>query len=300
MPTPTTFKLAGPDMIVEAVPLSPKSFAPFGDVVANPRPDLHPSSLKSSSSTQPSLPFNGISANQGSAIKYHNVSRTINVYDQAPSGVPGTQAMSIFVCAARASIPDDSAPAPTPAAPDIGPGLTPNLNPNNTPARKPLSSTFPVSVLERHPYTTQTFIPLTADPTAHYLVIVAPTLPPPPSSPEEKAISSLPVPTALPSQTPSYPRRLPGPGAPDISRLRAFIATGSQAVTYGAGTWHAPMVALGSSGTAVDFVVVQFANGVGVEDCQEVYFESGNEEEGGRILVKLRSLGAKGREAAKL
>jgi ureidoglycolate lyase len=33
------------------------------------------------------------------------------------------------------------------------------------------------------------------------------------------------------------------------------------------------MVALGEKGTAVDFVVVQFANGVGLEDCQEVYLE---------------------------
>jgi ureidoglycolate lyase len=32
-------------------------------------------------------------------------------------------------------------------------------------------------------------------------------------------------------------------------------------------------VALGERGTAVDFVVVQFANGVAVEDCQEVFLE---------------------------
>lgn len=32
------------------------------------------------------------------------------------------------------------------------------------------------------------------------------------------------------------------------------------------------MAALGPLGTAVDFVVVQFANGVALEDCQEVTF----------------------------
>jgi ureidoglycolate lyase len=63
-------------------------------------------------------------------------------------------------------------------------------------------------------------------------------------------------------------RPLPGSGLPDLDNLRAFIAKGSQAVTYGAGTWHAPMVVLGNK--PVDFVVVQYANGVGLEDCQEV------------------------------
>jgi hypothetical protein len=34
---------------------------------------------------------------------------------------------------------------------------------------------------------------------------------------------------------------------------------------------HAPMVAIGKK--AIDFVVVQFANGVDIEDCQEVDIE---------------------------
>ena len=38
-------------------------------------------------------------------------------------------------------------------------------------------------------------------------------------------------------------------------------------VTYGVGTWHAPMVAVGGR---LDFVVVQHVNGRGDEDCQEV------------------------------
>ena len=70
---------------------------------------------------------------------------------------------------------------------------------------------------------------------------------------------------------------------PDVRRIRAFVASAAQAVTYGAGTWHAPMVALGEEGTAIDFVVVQFANGVGVEDCQEVYLEGG-------VAARLRPL----------
>ncbi|PHH88127.1 hypothetical protein CDD83_7931 [Cordyceps sp. RAO-2017] len=65
---------------------------------------------------------------------------------------------------------------------------------------------------------------------------------------------------------------LPGRGLPDVRRLRAFVATAAQAVTYGAGTWHAPMVVLGRPGTSLDFVVSQFCSGVAAEDCQLVRF----------------------------
>ena len=47
-------------------------------------------------------------------------------------------------------------------------------------------------------------------------------------------------------------------------------------VTYGAGTWHAPMIVVGEED--VDFVVVQFANGVAEEDCQEVELRGEGEE----------------------
>lgn len=57
-------------------------------------------------------------------------------------------------------------------------------------------------------------------------------------------------------------------GPPDLSKLKAFIARGDQAVTYGAATWHAPMVALGEK--EIEFVVVQYANGRALDDVQEV------------------------------
>lgn len=128
-----------------------------------------------------------------------------------------------------------------------------------------LKNEFQVKILERHPFTTQTFVPLTKDgKTSRYLVVVAPTLPS--SKPDE----ALPV----PRKENDGKGRLPGSGLPDLTQLRAFIATGEQAVTYGAGTWHAPMVALGEHGTAIDFVVTQFANDTAVEDCQEVLLEN--------------------------
>ncbi|KAK3994649.1 ureidoglycolate hydrolase [Cladorrhinum sp. PSN332] len=252
--------------IIQTEPLTRKSFAPFGDVIENPLSTLHP--FAASTSSDP-LPFDGISANQGSAIKYQHVSRQVNLYPQAPSGVSGLSVMNMFVCAARVSIPSSSSPSTNP-------------------------TTFTIRVLERHPYTTQTFIPLSNPTHQHkaknYLVIVAPTLPPSPSDRED-----FPVPDKLDS--PDYPRPLPGRGMPDLSRVRAFVASSpQQAVTYGAGTWHAPMVTLGEKGDMLDFLVVQFSNGVGSEDCQEVYFEGEKYE---KLTVKVDAL-PEGAELAKL
>ena len=83
---------------------------------------------------------------------------------------------------------------------------------------------FAVEILERHPFTTQTFCPLglaSGSTETYYLVIVAPSL-------------------ENPIQTGEGGSRLERP--PDLNKLRAFIAHGGQAVTYAPGTWHAPMV----------------------------------------------------------
>jgi ureidoglycolate lyase len=74
---------------------------------------------------------------------------------------------------------------------------------------------------------------------------------------------------------------------PDLRNMRAFIALGDQAVTYGPGTWHAPMVVLGRE--SIDFVVVQYVNGVGLEDCQEVELDPGTQGPG--IAVCINGLG---------
>ncbi|KAB5577567.1 ureidoglycolate hydrolase [Coniochaeta sp. 2T2.1] len=249
MPKPVALDIGGLDVQLTAALLMPSAFAPFGSVIENPRPDLHPASFTAASN----LPHHPVSANQGSAIKYRHVTRMVNLYDQgAPSGRHGEAVMNMFVCAAR------------------------KLDPPGT---------FPLTILERHPFTTQTFIPLSTDSTKTYLVIVAPSLPPGSADhglpvPDPKAASQA-LPSTRNPQPPHVP--LPGRGLPDLRNLKAFIATAGQAVTYGAGTWHAPMVALGPEGTTVDFVVVQFANGVPIEDCQEVVFASsrGDKEKSG-------------------
>jgi ureidoglycolate lyase len=222
------------DIQITAAALTPSAFARFGSVIENPRPDLHPTSF----TTAGSLPFYPVSANQGTAIKYQHVSRMLNLYDYA--SVQGDAVMNMFVCAAR------------------------KLGPHGT---------FNVSILERHPFTTQTFIPLSSDPATTYLVIVAPSLPPTAADEGLPVPGSRAAPASAQSAEPPH-ALLPGRGLPDLRNLKAFVASAGQAVTYGAGTWHAPMVALGTEGTKVDFVVVQFANGVPIEDCQEVVFSS--------------------------
>ena len=143
------------------------------------------------------------------------------------------------------------------------------------PRKKLNGNKFQIEILERHPFTTQTFCPfgLRAESTeTYYLVIVAPSLTAPHF--EESAAEIM--------------RTVDRP--PDLKRLRAFVAHGGHAVTYGPGTWHAPMVVLGEG--RVDFVVTQFVNGVPDDDCQEVRIAEGVEvalggKEGGALKGKL-------------
>lgn len=109
-----------------------------------------------------------------------------------------------------------------------------------------------------------------------FLVIVAPTL-----KGQAAAATTSSDSTSTEGGDDSNNNRITIRDPPDLENLRAFIARGGQAVTYGAGTWHAPMVVLGSR--RVDFVVAQYVNGVDDEDCQEAAFTDG-------IVVDLKSL----------
>ncbi|KAH3663335.1 hypothetical protein OGAPHI_005325 [Ogataea philodendri] len=149
------------------------------------------------------------SANQGTAVKLMKMAPVTNNYANAPSGKPATANWNIF----RSSPPKHL----------FG-------SSNGT-------KTYTSKVLERHPYTTQTFVPMgcSRDLDA-FLVIVAP----------DKE------------------------GLPDYEKVEAFIFKGDQSVTYGVGTWHAPMVVLGD--THLDFAVLVHENGVDLEDCEEVVY----------------------------
>ncbi|KAI0183554.1 ureidoglycolate hydrolase [Xylaria flabelliformis] len=256
-------------LTITAAPLTRDAFAPFGDVIANPRPESRPSNTAPDAIARGELPCGAVSANQGTAIQYRAIASMRNLYDSAPSGKAGSPRMTMFVCGARTLL----------VSRDDGDG-------GGEKEKEVVADGVQIKVLERHPFTSQTFVPLTADGTKRYLVVVAPTLAP---MGEDE---DLPAPRDA---------GLPGRGLPDVSRLVAFVATGEQAVTYAAGTWHAPMIALGPPDSMVDFVVVQFANDVPVEDCQEVALEDGGKGDDGpasRIWVRVPE--GDGRALAKL
>lgn len=223
--------------ILNVEPLTPTAFAPFGTVIASPSSSTltsYPATIPDPaySTTQP----RPVSANQATALKTSPISPLTNNYHAARQ--PGTGLMSIF-----SSFPRQNAYTVTTD-------------------RHKKTLRLKLGILERHPYTTQTFCPFnyslpskeTRNDKTHMLVIVAPTL--------QKSTSNPPNP-------------------PDLTRIRAFLAplndaTGSSpnmAVTYAPGTWHAPMIVLESR--RVDFLVTQFANGVAEDDCQEVLIGSG-------------------------
>lgn len=92
---------------------------------------------------------------------------------------------------------------------------------------------LPVALLEKHPLSTQVFIPMNA---RRYLVLVA-----------------------------------LGDEAPDLATARAFLASAVQGVSYRPGVWHHPMIALDDTidftclvwedGTAGDCVVASLTEG---------------------------------------
>ncbi|KAI0386872.1 hypothetical protein F5Y04DRAFT_242558 [Hypomontagnella monticulosa] len=279
----TTLPIPQP-LLLTAEPLTPAAFSPFGAVLTNPAPDIRPSAVTPQNISQTLPPATGaVSANQGSAIQYRALAPPLrNLYAQAPSRKPAEPRTTMFVCGARELAPD-----PDPGLQVHRRGKGKGKGRGKGPADSRDGGLFQVSILERHPFTTQTFVPVGAGAEARYLVIVAPSLAPDqstiPSDVDEKNLCA-----------PMGPG-LPGRGLPDLTRVRAFVATGAQAVTYGAGTWHAPMAALGPAGSAIDFVVVQFANDEPVEDCQEVALEGssnggaikGEEADSVRIMVRV-------------
>lgn len=106
------------------------------------------------------------------------------------------------------------------------PGAAPNLAVFRS-APQPLPLT--VRLLERHPCSTQAFLPMRC---ARFLVIVAPTRP---------------------------------DGAPDAARLEAFVCGPAQGINYHPGVWHHPIVALDAP---ADFAMLAWEDG-GAEDCVE-------------------------------
>lgn len=93
-----------------------------------------------------------------------------------------------------------------------------------------------VQILEKHPMTTQIIVPMNA---ARYVVLVG--------------------------------QRTDG-DVPDLSTLRAFLATGRQGVAYHPATWHHPILALDHES---DFASIVFEDGSS-DDCTLVTLPEGD------------------------
>ncbi|EFR02104.1 ureidoglycolate hydrolase [Nannizzia gypsea CBS 118893] len=252
-----------PTVRVPASPLTPKSFKPFGTAIEAPLPETlnaPPSSIAGFKAPD----CTAESANQGSAVKWSPISPITDSY--GTSSKQGEARMSMFSCFPR------ELRAPLSLFPSSSSkGFSGLWNQN-------LSGLFDVKFLERHPYTSQSFIPLsrslnrdhagrrdsmTED--VFYLVIVAPSL-----------VGQVDSATSI---------RDP----PDLNNIQAFIAKPGQAVTYAAGSWHAPMVVIGRQ--RIDFVVVQYVNGIDRDDCELIGLEDGivveADARSSRVVAKL-------------
>jgi ureidoglycolate lyase len=103
---------------------------------------------------------------------------------------------------------------------------------------EPANLPFTVKVLERHQFSSQSFVPINAK---RWLVVVAPHAP---------------------------------EGGPDVSRMQAFVARGDQGVTFAADVWHHPLTVLDEAAsfalfmwrnkTASDEEILDLANPVTV------------------------------------
>ena len=107
--------------------------------------------------------------------------------------------------------------------------LRPDAWPSLSIARpsEPASLPFTVKLMERHRFSSQSFVPIDAK---RWLVVVAP--------------------------------HAPG-GGPDASRLQAFVARGDQGVTFAADIWHHPLTVLDE---AASFALFMWRNGTASDE----------------------------------
>ena len=221
--------IPSPHLRIRAEPLTSASFAAFGTVIASPLPP-----------TRNTLPYpapeNSQLANQGTAL-VSEISPLISNYRLSPSGAPAQPHIRLF-----SSFPNQLRTSEQSAPADI----------------------LDVRVLERHAYTTQTFVPLIPNSAlgraqSKYIVIVAPTL--------HRAEPGVGLTPYFP-QVPSTGQIGGSGGLPDLKNIKAFVGEEGTGITYGVGVWHSPMIVTGPS--RMDFVVVQYQSGREGEDCQEV------------------------------
>lgn len=154
---------------IQAVPLSISAYARYGGVIST---DV--------------VNDKTVLVNGGTTRRTPEVVPTENFYQEAPSGIP-----------ARAVL-NASLGSPKDLLPWSGNGTS----------EKTGKKVLKVKMLERHRFTTQSFIPMGSD--VKFLVVVT-----------------------------------DGGDKPNLDNLKAFVATDKQGVCYGRAVWHAPMAVVG-------------------------------------------------------
>ena len=108
------------------------------------------------------------------------------------------------------------------------------------------SGMFRVHLLERHPYSSQMFVPMNCQ--KRWLIVVAL------SKPEKDGVDVC----------------KEGNAGPDYSTMQAFLASSNQGINFAAGVWHHPLIALESD---TDFACVVHEDGSS-DDCHVVEMQN--------------------------
>ncbi|KAF9899493.1 Allantoicase [Lobosporangium transversale] len=115
-----------------------------------------------------------------------------------------------------------------------------------------------VRLLERHPYSSQMFVPMGGDGNGGFVVVVA--------KDQEGSEGRI----------------------PDLTTLKAFTVKNSQGVNYKPNVWHHPMIV---TDRPVTFLTITNESGVGKDDCEEYWFkkeaEAVGSEGGVAAIVRL-------------
>ena len=93
-PTAMAPSTPSPSVAIHATTFTAEAFAPFGTVASSP--------LSPSTTTLPTTPPVGsVPANQGTALKYSDISPLTSTYRLSPSGAPAYPTMNLFSCFSR-------------------------------------------------------------------------------------------------------------------------------------------------------------------------------------------------------
>jgi allantoicase len=117
---------------------------------------------------------------------------------------------------------------------------------------------WPIEALERHQYSSQSFVPMGGCQDGRYLVIVA--LADPGGLFRFSQNSALTACSAM--------------GKPDPATLRSFVATSGQGISYKPNVWHHPLIALREGQTdPMEFICSVYETGDDAIDCELLEFD---------------------------